>query len=75
MATSTIPTQETVPSVFSKNEVHDKVTAYYDIAGPDYESWSPGFNMHFGYCKRFTDIFFLEKMLFRMNPAFIKMAC
>jgi MPBQ/MSBQ methyltransferase len=40
---------------------------YYNIAGPDYEAWSKDFNMHFGYCKKATDIFFLEKMLYRMN--------
>ena len=40
---------------------------YYNIAGPDYASWSRDFNMHFGYCKKFSDIFSLEKMLYRMN--------
>src|SRR4051812_38009360 len=67
MTTLTIQTPKTAARVFTKNQVHENVTTYYNIAGPDYESWSPGFNMHFGYCKNFTDIFFLEKMLFRMN--------
>ncbi|MEO7306417.1 MAG: methyltransferase domain-containing protein [Ferruginibacter sp.] len=51
----------TVPKVYSN------IQDYYNIAGPDYEAWSPNFNMHFGYCKYFTDIFSLEKMLNRMN--------
>jgi len=67
MTTLIMPTPTKVSTMFSKCQVHDKVTDYYNIAGPDYESWSPGFNMHFGYCKHFTDMFFLEKMLFRMN--------
>ena len=40
---------------------------YYQVAGPDYAAWSRDFNMHFGYCKQFSDIFSLEKMLYRMN--------
>ena len=43
------------------------ISNYYNIAGPDYAAWSKDFNMHFGYCKRFSDIFSLEKMLYRMN--------
>ena len=46
---------------------YSNITDYYNIAGPDYAAWSPHFNMHFGYCKRFSDIFSLEKMLYRMN--------
>lgn len=44
-----------------------EIKEYYDIAGPDYETWSKNFNMHFGYCRKFSDIFFLEKMLVNMN--------
>jgi ubiquinone/menaquinone biosynthesis C-methylase UbiE len=43
------------------------IKKYYDIASPDYASWSKNFNMHFGYIKSFTDLFFLEKMLTNMN--------
>jgi MPBQ/MSBQ methyltransferase len=50
---------------------YSTVKKYYDIAGPDYESWSKNFNMHFGYCKKFTDIFSLEKMLVNMNDEVI----
>ena len=46
---------------------YNTIKDYYNIAGPDYEAWSKDFNMHFGYCKKFTDIFNLEKMLYRMN--------
>ena len=46
---------------------YSTIKDYYNIAGPDYEAWSKDFNMHFGYCKTFTDIFSLEKMLYRMN--------
>lgn len=46
---------------------YSAIKEYYDIAGPDYETWSRNFNMHFGYCRRFSDIFSLEKMLVNMN--------
>lgn len=48
-------------------EEYQVIKKYYDIAGPDYEMWSRNFNMHFGYIKRFTDFFSLEKMLVNMN--------
>jgi len=47
--------------------IYTTIKDYYTIAGPDYEAWSKNFNMHFGYCKKFTDVFSLEKMLYRMN--------
>jgi len=47
--------------------VYSPIATYYEIAGPDYETWSPHFNMHFGYCRRFRDIFSLEGMLLQMN--------
>ena len=46
---------------------YQEIKDYYDIAGPDYETWSRNFNMHFGFCRKFSDIFFLEKMLVNMN--------
>ena len=45
---------------------------YYDVAGPDYEIWSRNFNMHFGYIKKFSDLFSLEKMLVNMNAEVLK---
>jgi len=67
MTTLTLPTHQPTTTVSLKSRLNDKVQAYYDIASPDYETWSPGFNMHFGYCKHFSDIFHLERMLYRMN--------
>jgi ubiquinone/menaquinone biosynthesis C-methylase UbiE len=49
-----------------------EIKDYYDIAGPDYETWSRNFNMHFGYCQSLKDIFFLEKMLVNMNAEVLK---
>lgn len=46
---------------------YQDITTYYDVAGPDYAMWSKNFNMHFGYIKKFTDLFSLEKMLVNMN--------
>jgi ubiquinone/menaquinone biosynthesis C-methylase UbiE len=46
---------------------YSTIKDYYNIAGPDYQAWSRDFNMHFGYCKKWTDVFCLEKMLYRMN--------
>jgi ubiquinone/menaquinone biosynthesis C-methylase UbiE len=49
-----------------------EIKEYYDIAGPDYEVWSRNFNMHFGYCRSFKDIFSLEKMLVNMNDEVLR---
>lgn len=65
-ATAKLQHGPTAPSFY--NTIKD----YYNIAGPDYEAWSKDFNMHFGYCKNFTDIFSLEKMLYRMNDEVLK---
>jgi len=51
---------------------YSEIRKYYDVAGPDYEAWSKNFNMHFGYCQSFTDIFRLEKMLVNMNEEVLK---
>ena len=40
---------------------------YYEESGPDYEAWSPNFNMHFGYCTSKTNPFHREAMLEEMN--------
>jgi MPBQ/MSBQ methyltransferase len=58
--------QKFIVKNLSENDYHP-LTQYYEIAGPDYEVWSRNFNMHFGYCKSFTDIFSLEKMLVNMS--------
>lgn len=47
--------------------IYKAIQTYYDIAGPDYETWSHRFNMHFGYCRKLADVFSLEKMLENMN--------
>lgn len=54
---------------------YKSIQNYYDVAGPDYESWSKNFNMHFGYARSFTDIFSLEKMLVNMNSEVIRELC
>lgn len=59
-------------SNFSDHNTFNKIEKYYDVAGPDYEMWSKNFNMHFGYCRKFTDILFLEKMLVNMNDEVLK---
>ena len=51
---------------------YSEIRKYYDVAGPDYETWSRNFNMHFGYCKSFSDIFHLERMLVNMNEEVLK---
>lgn len=67
-----IPNQPARPLLYQEpasplHPVYRSVETYYEIAGPDYETWSPHFNMHFGYCRRFRDIFSLEGMLQQMN--------
>ena len=51
-------------SVSSK---YDHLIRYYEEAGPDYELWSPKFNMHFGIYKSGMNPFKREAMLDRMN--------
>lgn len=63
------PATNTVAKDFTP---YQNIRDYYNIAGPDYEAWSKDFNMHFGYCKAFGDIFSLEKMLVRMNDEVLK---
>jgi cyclopropane fatty-acyl-phospholipid synthase-like methyltransferase len=48
---------------------HDDVSfqRYYEEAGPDYEAWSAGFNMHFGYFRWGMNPFAREVMLEEMN--------
>lgn len=61
---------KTLPLVLqspSSHTVYGQIQQYYDIAGPDYASWSRHFNMHFGYYRKLTDIFSLEQMLMNMN--------
>lgn len=45
----------------------DEIVDYYSEAGPDYEAWSPQYNMHFGYYARPMNPLKLEPMLVRMN--------
>ncbi len=40
---------------------------YYAEAGPDYASWSPAFNMHFGFFRAGMNPFAREQMLEQMN--------
>ena len=55
---------ETEPTRDSQRQ---QLIAYYEAAGPDFESWSPGFNMHFGYYRFGFNPFRREQMLNEMN--------
>jgi SAM-dependent methyltransferase len=46
---------------------YDRLIAYYEGAGLDFEHWSPAFNMHFGYYRRGLNPFRREPMLNEMN--------
>jgi len=46
---------------------YDRLIAYYEGAGLDFEHWSPGFNMHFGYYRGGMNPFNREPMLNEMN--------
>jgi cyclopropane fatty-acyl-phospholipid synthase-like methyltransferase len=43
------------------------VETYYTEAGMDYRAWSPAFNMHFGYWRRWMNPLALEPMLEQMS--------
>ncbi len=64
--------QTKAATAFVPGPGYDAIRDYYNIAGPDYEVWSPNFNMHFGYFKSFPDLFSLEKMLVNMNEEVLK---
>jgi MPBQ/MSBQ methyltransferase len=46
---------------------YEQLIAYYEQAGPDFEEWSPAFNMHFGYYRYGFNPFRRERMLNEMN--------
>jgi ubiquinone/menaquinone biosynthesis C-methylase UbiE len=45
----------------------DSFQRYYEEAGPDYATWSPAFNMHFGFFRRGMNPLRREAMLEQMN--------
>jgi cyclopropane fatty-acyl-phospholipid synthase-like methyltransferase len=45
----------------------ERLIAYYEDAGPDFEEWSSDFNMHFGYYRWPLNPFRRERMLNEMN--------
>ena len=45
----------------------EAMVRYYVESGPDYQTWSPGFNMHFGYWEAGMNPLRREAMLERMN--------
>jgi ubiquinone/menaquinone biosynthesis C-methylase UbiE len=45
----------------------ERFQRYYEEAGPDYASWSPSFNMHFGFWRAGISPFNREAMLEQMN--------
>ena len=46
---------------------YERLIDYYESAGPDFEEWSPTFNMHFGFYRRGANPFRREPMLEEMN--------
>jgi len=61
MATLQALTQATTASTI------DSFQRYYEEAGPDYATWSPNFNMHFGFFRWGMNPFKREAMLEQMN--------
>jgi cyclopropane fatty-acyl-phospholipid synthase-like methyltransferase len=56
----------------SISQLHQRIIAYYQIAGPDYETWSREFNMHFGYFRLGLNPFRREAQLRQMNTEVMK---
>lgn len=50
----------------------ESIVTYYSEAGMDYETWSPGFNMHFGYFRWGINPFRREAQLEEMNRQVLK---
>ena len=45
----------------------NRINAYYREAGPDYETWSKAYNMHYGYFRKGLNPFCREPMLNQMT--------
>lgn len=65
------PRRTSAPTLDSLGEAG--LIEYYTEAGPDYEAWSPAFNMHFGYATA-SGLFGREAMLERMNHEVLRRA-
>jgi ubiquinone/menaquinone biosynthesis C-methylase UbiE len=50
-----------------QDDQYERLIQYYEDAGPDFEEWSPAFNMHFGFYRRGLSPFRREPMLDEMN--------
>ena len=64
------PIPNLVESSQPQDNIHaqkDKLLAYYQEAGPDYATWSPRFNMHFGYYEKGLNPLDREALLENMN--------
>lgn len=59
--------QTLAPASLTSTLSEDRFQRYYEEAGPDYASWSPNFNMHFGYFRAGMNPFDREAMLEQMN--------
>ena len=59
-------TLQTLPQAATVSAA-DNFQRYYEEAGPDYATWSPNFNMHFGFFRRGMNPFNREAMLEQMN--------
>jgi MPBQ/MSBQ methyltransferase len=46
---------------------YQRLIQYYESAGPDFEEWSPAFNMHYGFYRRGLNPLRREPMLAEMN--------
>jgi MPBQ/MSBQ methyltransferase len=54
-------TAPTVPPTY------ERLIRYYEAAGPDFEEWSPAFNMHYGFYRKGLNPLRREPMLAEMN--------
>lgn len=63
--TAIIKLQITQPGL--PGTIKNNINSYYSQAGPDYETWSKAFNMHYGYWKPGMNPFKREKMLNQMT--------
>ena len=62
----------TVINQLTQKSDAQELLGYYEKAGPDYETWSPNFNMHFGYYEKGMNPFRREQMLQKMNQVVLK---
>jgi MPBQ/MSBQ methyltransferase len=70
--TNSFEVMDTTSKVIEISTTSRRIKQFYERATDDYQHWSKGFNMHFGYWSKGTNPLDREKMLNAMNDLIIE---